>query len=69
MRTIALCCAVLVGLGATATASAAPGILGEHAAPADLDAREGREAPSARQRSLAADRGLKVSWNRFVLRK
>ena len=66
MRTLALCCVVLVGLGAAATgAVAAPSVQGERVASADLDAREGREAPSARQRSLAAGLGVQISWNRF----
>ena len=63
---LAVCVSVLVASGVAATgALAAPGFQGEHAKPADLDAREGRVAPSARQRSLAAAQGLQVSWNRF----
>jgi hypothetical protein len=53
---------VVLGVAA-AGAVAAPGIQGEHALHADVDAREGRVAPSARQRSLAS--GLQVTWNRF----
>jgi extracellular elastinolytic metalloproteinase len=64
MRTFALCCAVLVIVGVTATgALAAPGFQGENSTQPDLDAREGRVAPSDRQRALAS--GLQVTWNRF----
>jgi hypothetical protein len=54
----------LVLLGVVATgAVAAPSFQGEHALPGDVDARDGRVAPTARQRSLAS--GLQVTWNRF----
>jgi hypothetical protein len=61
---LAACGSVLVVLGVVAAgAVAAPGFQGEHSMPADLDAREGRVAPSARQRALAS--GLQVTWNQF----
>jgi len=61
---LAVCASMLVGLGVAATgALAAPGFQGEHATPPDVDARDGRVAPSARQRDLAS--GLQVTWNRF----
>ena len=63
---LAVCGSVLVVLGVSAGgAIAAPPIQGEQTPSADLDARGGREAPTARQRSLAADRGLRITWNRF----
>ena len=61
---LAVCGSVLVVLGvATTGALAAPGFQGEGSTPPDVDAREGRVAPSDRQRSLAS--GLRVTWNRF----
>jgi extracellular elastinolytic metalloproteinase len=61
---LTVCGSVLVLLGVVAGgASAAPGFQGEHATPPDVDAREGRAAPSARQRALGS--GLQVTWNRF----
>ena len=63
---LAVCGSVLVVLGVSAGgAIAAPPIQGEQTPSADLDTREGREAPTARQRSLASDRGLRITWNRF----
>ena len=53
---------VVMGVAATG-ALAAPGFQGEHSTPPDVDARDGRVAPSARQRDLAS--GLQVTWNRF----
>ena len=61
---LAVCGFALVVLGvATTGALAAPGFQGEGSTPPDVDAREGRVAPSDRQRSLAS--GLRVTWNRF----
>jgi extracellular elastinolytic metalloproteinase len=61
---LAVCGSMLVLAGVVATgALAAPSFQGEHATPPDLDARDGRVAPSARQRDLAS--GLQVTWNRF----
>jgi extracellular elastinolytic metalloproteinase len=61
---LAVCASMLVAMGVAATgALAAPGFQGENSTPPDLDARDGRVAPSARQRSLAS--GLQVTWNRF----
>ena len=61
---LAVCVSVLVVMGVVAAgALAAPGFQGEHAMAPDLDARDGRVAPSARQRDLAS--GLQVTWNRF----
>jgi len=59
-----VCATTLVAMGVAATgALAAPGFQGENSTPPDLDARDGRVAPSAQQRSLAS--GLQVTWNRF----
>jgi extracellular elastinolytic metalloproteinase len=59
-----VCAGVLAVFGITASgAVAAPGFQGEHSERGDLDAREGRAAPTARQRAEAA--GLRVTWNRF----
>ena len=61
---LAVCVSVLVASAVAATgAVAAPGFQGEHSMAPDIDAREGRVAPSARQRDLAS--GLQVTWNRF----
>jgi extracellular elastinolytic metalloproteinase len=61
---LAVCVSVLVGLGVAASgALAAQDFQGEHSTPPDVDARDGRVAPSARQRDLAS--GLQVTWNRF----
>ncbi len=64
LRACALVCGTMLVLaGSAGVAHAAPGFQGEHGMHADLDARDGRVAPSARQRGLAA--GLEVTWNRF----
>ena len=61
---LAVCVSVLVVMGVAAPGVlAAPGFQGENATPPDVDARDGRVAPSAQQRSLAS--GLQVTWNRF----
>ncbi len=61
---LAVCVSVLVVMGVAAPgALAAPGFQGENSSPPDVDARDGRVAPSAQQRSLAS--GLQVTWNRF----
>src|SRR5262245_3930343 len=61
---LAVCVSVLVASGVAATgALAAPGFQGENSSPPDIDARDGRVAPTARQRDLAS--GLQVTWNRF----
>src|SRR5262245_3406245 len=61
---LAVCVSTLVAMGVAASgALAAPGFQGENSTPADVDARDGRVAPSAQQRSLAS--GLQVTWNRF----
>jgi extracellular elastinolytic metalloproteinase len=51
------------GIAASGAAAAPPGFQGEDSERGDLDAREGRAAPTARQRAAAA--GLQVTWNRF----
>jgi extracellular elastinolytic metalloproteinase len=61
---LAVCGSTLVMVGVAAGgAVAAPSFQGEHATPPDVDVRDGRVAPSARQRDLAS--GLQVTWNRF----
>ena len=61
---LAVCASTLAMVGVVATgALAAPGFQGEHGMAPDIDARDGRVAPSARQQSLAS--GLQVTWNRF----
>ena len=51
---LAVCASTLVVMGVVGTSAlAAPGFQGEHAMAPDVDARDGRVAPSARQRSLA----------------
>src|SRR5262245_52402925 len=61
---LAVCVSTLVAMGVAASgALAAPGFQGENGTPPDLDARDGRVAPSARQHDLAS--GLQVTCNRF----
>ena len=48
-----------------ASAQGATRIQGEHAKLTDRDARTSRVAPTAQQRRIARDEGLKATWNRF----
>ncbi len=57
--------ATVVAALSAASAQAAPHVQGEQARVADRDVRVGRVAPTAHQRRLAADAGLRATWTRF----
>ena len=58
-------CATTVAAVSAASAQAATDIQGESSRFGDRDTRTARVAPSAEQRRLAREEGLKARWNRF----
>src|SRR6266542_2136593 len=63
LSSVALAAAVMSPAAGGSSKGGGPRLQGDQQAAADLDARRGRKAPSARQK--AAARGTTIRWNRF----